>query len=153
MTRKTFLTIASTIPILLGTFVVLAPGALLAQVKGAVPSEAAEVMARTVGVLLLAFGALNFLVRGHDDSPTLRCVLVADLLLQLALLPIDPIAYAGGVFHGLGSFVPNTILHLLLAWGFAHHLLRMRAESQRQTRKERSGSSAHRASIPQSSSS
>ena len=125
MTRKTFLTIAATIPILIGAFALLAPSVLLETAKGAAPSDAAEVMARTVGVLLLAIGALTFAVRGHESSPTLRAILIADLAIQLALLPIDPIAYASGVFHGLGSFVPNTIVHLALAYGLVHYLVRM----------------------------
>jgi hypothetical protein len=82
-------------------------------------------MARTVGVLLLTIGALNFMVRDHEDSPTLRAVCIANLLLQLAIIPIDPLAYFNGVYTTLGAFVPNTVLHVGLACGFAYYLRRM----------------------------
>jgi hypothetical protein len=134
MTRKTFLTIVSPIALAIGALAVIAPGTLVEGVKHAAPSEAANVMARTVGVLLVSFGLLNFLVRGHGDSPTMRAILAANLLLQLGLLPIDPLAYAHGVYAGLGSCVPNTVLHVLLASGFGYHLLT--------TRPSRSGATA-----------
>jgi hypothetical protein len=127
MTRKAFLTLHAFIALAIGLFVVSAPRILLINVKAALPSETAEVMARTAGVLIVAFGLLNLLVRGHADSPTLRTVLFVNLVLQLMILPIDPIAYASGVYATLGSFIPNTILHLLFAFGFLYYLLRMPA--------------------------
>jgi hypothetical protein len=53
-------------------------------------------------------------MRGHDDSATLRA------LLQLGLFPIEIIAYANGVITKLSGIVPISILHLLLALGFAY---------------------------------
>jgi hypothetical protein len=126
MTRKTFLTVVSPIALAIGALALIAPGALIVGVKQAAPSDTADVMARTVGVVLIAFGLLNFLVRDHEDSPTLRAILIANLGLQVGLLPIDPLAYLQGVYGGLASCVPNTVLHVLLASGFAHHLLAMR---------------------------
>jgi hypothetical protein len=79
-------------------------------------------MARTVGVLLLAIGLLNFLVRRHGDSPTMRAILTVNLALQLGIMPIDPLAFLSGTYATLGSFVPNTILHVVLATGFAWQL-------------------------------
>jgi hypothetical protein len=103
-----------------------APTLLLAEVKHAVPNAAACVMARTVGVLLIAIGTLNFLVRSHEDSQTLRAILIANLVLQLAIMPIDPLAYFNGAFHTLGSFVPNTIIHIVLAAGLAFYLSKLK---------------------------
>jgi hypothetical protein len=126
MTRKTFLTIVSPIALAIGGLALVAPGTLIEGVKHAAPSDTANVMARTVGVLLISFGVLNFLVRAHEDSPTMRAILAANLVLQLGILPIDPLAYAGGVYGGLASCVPNTVLHLLLAGGFGWYLLTTR---------------------------
>lgn len=126
MNRKLFLTIAAIIAFLVGGLSLLAPDVLLTTVKVAVPNPAALVMARTVGVLLLTVGLMGFLIRGHDDSPTMEAFLKANLFLQLALIPIDPLAYMNGTFTTFGSFVPNTILHILLAIGFAHHLIKVR---------------------------
>ena len=125
MSRKTFLTLVAIVATAVGGFALVAPATLLETVKHAQPSNAANVMARTVGILLLTVGILNFLVRAHDDSPTLRAVLVANLVLQLGILPIDPIAYAHGVYATLGSFAPNTLLHVLLAAGFIYQLARL----------------------------
>lgn len=119
MTRSTFLCVAATIALLIGGLALLAPGFLLAELKHAEVTPAAVVMARTVGVLLLCVGALALLVRRHPDSPTMRAVLLANLLVQLGLVPIDPLAWHGGAFHTLGSFVPNTLVNLALAAGFA----------------------------------
>jgi hypothetical protein len=126
MTRKTLLTLTAVTALLVGFFALFAPGVLLEHVKYADPSAAANVMGRTVGIVLIAVGVLDFLVRDQPDSPAMRAILVANLVLQIAILPIDPIAYACGVFRTLGSFVPNTILHILLASGFAYHLARVR---------------------------
>jgi hypothetical protein len=110
-----------------GLFAFSAPGVLIENVKMAAPSDVANVMARTVGILLITVGMLAFLVRGHEDSPTLRSVLIANLVLQVGILPIDPIAYANGVYGTPGSFVPNTIIHVLLASGFAYYLVKMKS--------------------------
>ncbi len=128
MTRKTFLTINALVALAVGLFALLAPNVLLTSVKVAQASESANVMARTVGILISSVGLLGLLVRSHPSSPTLRAVLVANLVLQIGILPIDPMAYASGTFTTLGSFLPNTILHLLLASGFAYFLVKMRRE-------------------------
>jgi hypothetical protein len=124
MQRRTFLTITAFVPMAVGALALLAPGFLLGELKGAETNGAAEVMARTVGVLLVSWGVLTFLVRGAPGSSTLRAVLAGNLFLQLAMLPVDPLAYMSGVFVGLGSFVPNTILHVVLAAAFVHFLRR-----------------------------
>ena len=130
MSRKLFLTIASVIAALVGSLSLLAPHVLLGPVKAAVANPAALVMARTVGVLLLAVALLGFLVRKHGDSPTMEAVLKANLALQIGILPIDPLAYMNGTFRTLGAFVPNTIVHVLLATGFAYHWVQLRKRLQ-----------------------
>lgn len=120
MKRSTFLTLASFIALAVGALALVAPAVLLGEVKHAQVTDSALVMARTTGVLLLVVGVLALLVRNHPDSPTMRAILLANLLLQLSILPIDPVAYFTGAFHTLGSFLPNTIIHVLLASGFAY---------------------------------
>jgi hypothetical protein len=126
MTRKLFLTIAAVAAALVGALALLAPVFLLAELKGAVPNPAALVMARTTGVLLLAVASMSFLVRDHGDSPTMEGFLRANLFLQLGLLPMDPLAYLQGAFTTIGSFAPNTVIHVLLATGFAYYLVTLR---------------------------
>lgn len=129
MTRKSFLLLAAAIAFSIGGLAVISPDTLLEGAKGASANAAARVMARTTGVFLLAVGALAFAIRNHADSPTLRAVLGVNVLLQLMLLPIDPIAYATGAFNGLASFVPNSLIHVFLAGGFAILLWMYRREA------------------------
>jgi hypothetical protein len=131
MSRKAFLTITSIIVLAIGIFALTAPSALITSVKVAAPSETANVMARTVGILLITIGVLDFLVKDHEDSPTLRSILIANLILQVGIMPIDPSAYATGVYKTVGSFVPNTVLHFLLAGGFIYYLAKMKKHGRR----------------------
>ncbi len=131
MKRSTFLRVTSVIVLSIGGFAMIAPGDFIANVKYADPSETANVMMRTVGILLLTIGVLNFLVRNHADSPTLRAVLIANLFLQIGIMPIDPAAYAAGVYRTLGSFAPNTLLHIALACGFGFYIVRMKRDPSR----------------------
>ena len=121
MTRKTFLTLTVIASAIIGTVALFFPSFLICEVKHAAPSPAANAMARTVGALILSVGALNFLVRSHPQSPTLRAILTANIIVHLGLLPLDPIAYATGTFHTLGSFLPNSLLHVVFAAAFAHY--------------------------------
>ena len=126
MTRKLFLTVVACIAFSIGMFALILPTVLIEHVKYAPPNETANVMARTVGVLLVAFGILNFLVRNDADSPTLRSVFIANIFLQIFIIPIDPIAYLNGTYKTLGSFIPNTTIHILLVCGFAFYLSKMK---------------------------
>lgn len=98
MSRKTFLTIASVIPLLIGLFGMLAPDVFLAKVKTAAPNPTAIVMGRTACVFLFSMGLMTFLVRDHEDSRTFEAFLTANLILQLGIVPVDPLAYLNGVF-------------------------------------------------------
>lgn len=120
MKRKRFLTIAALIACTIGAIAAFFPIVLLVDMKAAVPSATGIVMARTAGVFLLSFGILNFMVRGDATSPTMVSLLLANAILQLMILPIDPMAYANGAYGSVMSFIPNTILHLALLFGFLH---------------------------------
>jgi hypothetical protein len=122
MTRTTLFTVTGLTALSIGALALIAPGVLIETIKAAEPSASADVMARTAGVLLLSVGLLDLLVRRHAESPTMRAILLVNLALQLAILPIDPLAFAAGTFRRLGSFVPNTVLHLVLAAAFAREL-------------------------------
>ena len=124
MKRKTFLSTVSFIGLVIGSAALFSPETAL-EIKGVVASEAANVWVRQVGVLLISMGVTAFLVRGDEDSPTLKAFFVGNIILQLGLFPIEPIAYANGTITKLSGIVPNTMLHLLLAGGFALYLKKM----------------------------
>lgn len=125
MKRKTFLVGASFIALAVGTFALIFPDVLL-ESKGVAANGAANVWVREVGVLLIAVGIIAFLVRGHDDSQTLKTFFIGNIVLQLGLIPIEPIAYVNGIITKLSGIMPNTILHALLAGGFAYYMVKMK---------------------------
>ncbi|MDP3654989.1 MAG: hypothetical protein Q8R67_25290 [Rhodoferax sp.] len=120
MQQKTFLTVAAAIALVVGAVAVLFPAAMLAS-KGTVPSAAADVWMREVGVLLVCIGVIAGLVRSHADSPTMRVLMLGNLLVQLGLLATEVLGYAHGVITLLSGLVPNAVLHLVLAAGFAYY--------------------------------
>lgn len=119
MTRKTFLALAAVIALGVGTVALLFPADLLAS-KGTVPSEAANLWMREVGVLLVCIGVIASLVHSHADSPTMKALMLGNLLVQLGLLTAEVAGYANGVITRLSGVIPNSVLHLLLAGGFAY---------------------------------
>lgn len=120
MSRSLFLTIAALIAIGVGGMALLGPEVMLSS-KGIVGNAAARVWMREVGAVLLAVGVTAWLVRNHEDSPTLQALLWGNAVLQLGLLPIELIARAQDVIPNTGGIVPNTVLHVVLAAGFINH--------------------------------
>lgn len=125
MKRKTFLTAVSVVAAMIGTFAMLAPAALL-ESKGVAPSAATNVWVREVGVAIFASGVTTFLMRGLEDSPGLRVLLIGNMVLQIGLLPVEIVGYSQGVITKLSGIVPNEVLHLVLACAFGHFALRIK---------------------------
>ena len=128
MSQKQFLTLAAFIACTIGAIALFSPVFLLVDMKAATASGAAVTMARTAGAFLLSIGLLNFMVRADKASPTMASILLANALLQMFILPIDPIAYLTGVYGDAMSFIPNTILHIALLYGFIHFWKKTNAE-------------------------
>lgn len=129
MARSTFLTLASLTAFLIGLIAGLMPEFLLIHLKFAQVNPEGIVMARTVGAVLISLGVLFFLVRNQPDSATLRSILIGGIILQIIILPIDPIAYLNGTYKSVVSFIPNTILHLVLLFGFSYFAINMRVSN------------------------
>jgi len=119
MSRQTFLTIASIIALLFGTFAVLFPGILL-QSKGVEPVKATVIWVIEVGCLLIALGLIAFLCRKHDASPTMKVFLFGNIVIQLALAAIEIVAYFNNIITKLSGIIPNILIHIILAIGFIH---------------------------------
>jgi hypothetical protein len=129
MKRTTFLSVASFIALAVGTFALIAP-AILLESKGVAASAATDVWVREVGALLISVGVTAFLVRDHEDSPPLKAFFIGNIMLQLSLLIIEPLAYANGIITKLSGIVPNTILHILLASGFIYYWAKMQKSNR-----------------------
>ena len=123
---RVLLLVASFVPACVGHLALFASTTLLTA-KGVTTIEPAAIaMTRTVGVALLGVGGLNFACRDLAPSVSRRRLLAANALLQLMLLPLDPYACAVGAFVGTGSYLPNTVLHVVLAGAFTWAWMRER---------------------------
>jgi hypothetical protein len=111
-----------------GVFALLQP-ALLLQSKGIVSNAAANVWMQETGIALVSIGITAFLLRGEPDSPTLRAFLIGNTVLQLGLLTIEIMAFAAGVITKLAGVAPNSLLHVVLAMGFAYFAASMKASA------------------------
>jgi len=124
MSRQRFLTFSSVVAVVVAVFALGFPGALL-EGKGVVPEPALLVWVREVGALILAAGATTFFARKAADSEALRAVLIGNAVLHFCLLPIELVAFSRGVITKLGGVAPNSLLHLVLALGFALYASRV----------------------------
>lgn len=129
MRRNTFLGTVSLVASGVGSVALFAPGLIL-ESKGVLPSAAADVWVRELGVALIAFGVMTFLMKGQKDSPGLRVLLIGNMVLQIGLLPIEIIAYCQGVITRLSGIVPNEALHLVLACAFGTYAFRVKTAEQ-----------------------
>ncbi len=119
MKRSTFLTFASMIALAVGAFALISP-AMFLESKGITIGGAVNVWMREVGVLLISLGVVAFIVRDHEDSATLRALFIGNVIVQLGLLVIEPIAYSNGIITKLSGVVPNSLLNFCLAIGFGY---------------------------------
>jgi hypothetical protein len=118
-TRVLFLTTVAALASAIGCFALALPAALL-ESKGARPDPVAMIWVREVGVLLIALGVTTFLLRKHEDSPTLRAFMLGNALLHLGIFPVEIFGVAQGVLGKASGVVPNSILHVVLASGFLY---------------------------------
>jgi hypothetical protein len=124
MSRKVFLTLAAIIAFTVGTVAVLLP-AMLLESKGIVANTAATIWVRELGVALISIALVAFLVRGQADSPTMRAFLLGNAVLQAGLLPIEIIAFANGILTQASGIIPNSVLHVVLAFAFFYYAARV----------------------------
>jgi hypothetical protein len=134
MNIKLFMTVVAASAIGVGTFGIGWPASLL-QSKGADLAPATLVWVREVGILILAQGATTFLMRHQPPSKALRAFLIGGALTQVGLFPIEIVAYAQGAVTRLSGIVPNSLLHLVFAWGFAACALRVSRTDAEEARK------------------
>lgn len=129
MSRQVFLTIISVIASLVGLFAMLFPTTLL-ESKGVEPIVSTLVWTRETGLLLIAIGLIAFSVRMHEDSETLKAILLGNIIIQIGLFAIELVAYFNCVITKLSGIVPNLTLHILLAMGFIYFWSTMKLKTK-----------------------
>lgn len=129
MRRKTFLIIASAIATVVGIFALLFP-AVLQESKGTIPNAATYVWTSEVGIILIAIGVMAFMVRGQENTSTLKAFFLGNFIIQVGLFTIELLAYFHRVITRLSGVAPNLIIHILLAFGFGYYLIKMKNENK-----------------------
>lgn len=124
MKRAAFLTVAALIALAVGTFALTFP-ALLLESKGVIPNLATQLWMRETGLLLMALGGINWIMRNYVDSSALSALLKVNICVQAGLFVIEAIGYKDGIISQLSGVAPNLSLHILLASGFIYFLLKM----------------------------
>jgi hypothetical protein len=124
MKRAAFLSVAAWIALAVGTFALIFP-ALLLESKGVVPNVATQLWMRETGMLLMALGGMNWILRNTDDSCTLIWLFWVNIGVQAGLFAMEAIGYSDGVISKLSGVAPNLSLHMLLASGFIYFLLKI----------------------------
>jgi hypothetical protein len=114
MTAKTFLTISSIFAILYGLSFLLAPGQSIATF-GSEPEPHLVFVVRSLGSVLLAFGALQWLSKDFRDWEVIRAVLIAVVVLNLLNLLLNLWGMTQGLFNAMGWL--NIILNIVFLAG------------------------------------
>jgi hypothetical protein len=130
MNRQTFLTVASSVALIVGGIATFYPSLLLIG-KGVFPGDSVKVWMTEVGILLIALGVVNFLIRKHPASPTLFALFLGNVLIQLGLLAVEVLAYTEGTITKIYGILPNGIIHVLLSTGFIYYTLKMEISDSR----------------------
>jgi hypothetical protein len=126
MRRTTFLTLIGGLGLVIGLVALFLPSVVMAG-KGVDPAPAPTIWVREVGVLILGLSLILLLVRREPDSPMMRAIFCGNALVHAGLLPIELLAWNGGVITRFSGIAPNSALHLFCALAFAAFTVRARS--------------------------
>lgn len=124
MKRKTFITFASIIAIIVGLFSLIFPDILL-ESKGVIANNWTNVWTREVWVILIGVGIIAFIVRNHKDSDTLKAFLIGNVFIQIGLFTIEVIAYWNWTITKISWIIPNSIIHVILSIWFTYYAIKI----------------------------
>jgi hypothetical protein len=117
MKRRTFLTIAAAVGALFAVYMIASPAKMM-EGMGCQPSETTNVVLQVMSVMLFSIAVMTFLARKDEGSIALRAILIGSIVMHIASLPIDWIAYQRGIFTNISGLIPGTIIHIVFAIGF-----------------------------------
>ncbi|MCB0687432.1 MAG: hypothetical protein KDC53_12945 [Saprospiraceae bacterium] len=85
-------------------------------------------MIREAGACNLSMGYLNFFVRNHGDSKSMKIILLFNMLYHLLILPANLYGWSQGILDP--SQVGTAFgIHLLLAIGFLFYTLKIKTSA------------------------
>ena len=124
MKRSTFLLIVAILAFLFGCMMLFAPAKAL-EGFGLVPDPLSSFLMQLVGSFILSMGILNFRVRTHGDSLTLRSVLLFNVLAHAIGMIIDCLGIAQGIML-FAKVIPGLVVHVFVGIGSLIYMMRMK---------------------------
>lgn len=128
MTRRQFLLVASIVPGIFGSVMMLAPQLMLENSLTQPADEATSIVTRWVGFAVFAVAWITFFARRDDGSPALRAVLTGNVVFHVLGFVMDVYGYAIGIMSASG-LVSGVVPHALLTAGCLFYLSRMPANA------------------------
>ena len=128
MKRSIFLLITAFLGLFLGVICLFFPGKMAAGF-GMTVTPLILMMIREAGACNFSMGYLNFAVRNHSDSKSLKNVLLFNMVYHVLILPVNIYGWSQGILS-IGQVGPAFGIHLLLAIGFLLYVLKMKPSAQ-----------------------
>ncbi len=125
MKRSIFFLITSIIGALLGAMMLFTP-AKAAESFGLETSPAINMMFGIIGGMLLGVAFLNFMVRNHGDSATLKTVLMTNIVLHAISICTDLVSVSNGVLE-FSKIVPAIVIHLFVGIGAIIYAMKIKS--------------------------
>jgi hypothetical protein len=126
MKRSTFLIITAVIGLFFGGFMLLASEKAASQF-GLSPSNEIILLLRVFGGFILSTAVLNFMVRHHVDTNTLKSVFVFNIIYHLSGMLVD----MSGIVEGIIQFqktIGGNVVHLFVIIGCSFYISRMKIQ-------------------------
>ena len=124
MKRSTFLLVTAILAAPIGFMSLFFPDQMAAGF-GVTATPMILLLSRELGVFNLCTGGLNFLVRHHGDSKTLKAVLVYNLVYHATMLLVNVYSLTQGAFTA-GQAVLPMVFHLFIGIGSYYYISRMK---------------------------
>jgi hypothetical protein len=124
MKRSTYFLLSGILGLLFGAMMLLAPDKA-SQGFGFMPLPSIFLMFRSMGSLVIGAGALNLMVREHKDAPTLKSVLMFNMITHVLGMAMDLLAVNDHVV-GFDKLAPAQAVHLFVGIGAFIYWKKMR---------------------------
>jgi hypothetical protein len=128
MKRSIFLITTAVLGFFIGIMCLLFPDKMAASL-GVTVTPLILMLIREAGACNLSMGYLNFAVRNHSDSMSLKTVLLFNMAYHVLILPANIYGWSHGILP-IGQAGPAFSIHLLLAIGFLVYALKIRPSAQ-----------------------
>jgi len=128
MKRSIFLLINAVLGLFIGIMCLLFPDKMAAGFSMTI-TPIILMMIREAGACNLSLGYINFAVRNHSDSKTLKAVLLFNMAYHLLILPANIYGWSQGILS-TGQAGSAFGIHLLLAIGYLVYALKMKPSTQ-----------------------